>query len=147
MVFVSGTVQSSPHNRRRRTGNSLRILVVDDHAFYLPLVSNWLQMLRGIVSVEVASDPAEALAMLEQLKPDLVLSDVQMPGMNGFELTRQLKARAAPPVVVLMTGLESDEFREAARDAGADLFLEKSRLHKLLPKFLTERFGVGGAPA
>jgi len=103
-------------------------------------------MLRGIVLVEVAASVNEALALLDRLKPDVVITDVRMPGMDGFELTRRLKARRTPPTVVMMTGLESAELHDEARVAGADCLLEKSRLHKLLPPFLVERFGVGHTP-
>jgi len=124
----------------------MRILVVDDQVEFLPLVSGWLRMLRGIVAVEVAASVAEALALFEEVKPDVVITDIRMPGIDGFEFTRRLKARDAPPVVVMMTGLESRRFRDEAHAAGADYFLEKSRLHKLLPQFLVERFGVGHIP-
>jgi CheY-like chemotaxis protein len=121
----------------------MRILVVDDQVDFLPLVSSWLRMLRGIVAVEVSASAAGALARLDELQPDLVVTDINMPEMNGLEFTRLLKARAAPPVVVVMTALPSERLRGEARDAGADFFLEKSLLHRALPKFLVERFGVG----
>src|SRR5438094_7119538 len=103
-----------------------RVLVVDDQVDFLPLVADWLRMLRGIVMVEATASAAEALLLLDWLKPDLVITDLAMPAMNGFEFTRRLKARFTPPVVVVMTGLESDQLRDQARTAGADYFLEKS---------------------
>ena len=124
----------------------MRILVVDDQVDFLPLVSSWLRMLRGIVAVEVSASPTEALALLDDLKPDLVITDLNMPEMNGLELTRRVKARPTPPLVVVMTALPLQRYEDQAREAGADYFLEKSRLHKALPQFLTERFGVGAAP-
>ena len=124
----------------------MRILVVDDQVDFLRLVASWLGMLKGILTVEVTPSPSGALARLDELKPDVVITDVQMPEMNGLEFTRLLKSRPAPPVVVVMTGLESDVFRTQALAAGADFFLEKSLLHKQLPAFLVQRFGVGQAP-
>ena len=124
----------------------MRILVVDDQVDYLRLVASWLGMLKGILAVEVIASPSSALARLDELKPDVVITDVQIPEMNGLEFTRLLKARPAPPVVIVMTGLESAAFRAQALAAGADFFLEKSLLHKKLPPFLVERFGVGQAP-
>ena len=120
--------------------------MVDDQVDFLPLVATWLRMLRGIVTVEIAASAAEGLALLERLQPHLVLSDVGMPEMNGFEFTRRLKASPAPPMVVLMTGLASHRASEEANAAGADCYLEKSVLHKSLPQFLIERFGVGHPP-
>ena len=124
----------------------MRILVVDHQANYLRLVSSWLRMLKGILEVEVTASPSGALARLDQLKPDVVITDVQMPEMNGLEFTRLMKSRPTTPVVVVMAGLESAVFRAQALAAGADFFLEKSLLHKKLPPFLVERFGVGQAP-
>jgi CheY-like chemotaxis protein len=122
-------------------------LVVDDQADFLPLIASWLRMLRGIVAVESAPSAVAALALIDELKPDVVITDIRMPEMNGIEFTRRLKARVPPPVVVVMTGLESRYFRDEARAAGADFFLEKSLLHKMLPQFLIARFGVGHTPA
>jgi len=143
-----GNVRCRTDGRRipPTTESSLRILVVDDQVEYLRLVSSWLGMLRGILAVESCASPGRALEQLDELKPDVVITDVQMPEMNGLDFTRLLKARAAPPVVVVMTGLESAVFRAHALAAGADFFLEKSLLHKQLPSFLVERFGVGQAP-
>lgn len=124
----------------------MRILVVDDQVDFLRLVASWLGMLKGILAVEVTPSPTGALARLDELKPDVVVTDVQMPEMNGLEFTRLLKSRPSPPVVVVMTGLESAVFRAQAQAAGADLFVEKALLHKQLPRFLVERFGVGQAP-
>jgi two-component system response regulator RpfG len=120
--------------------------VVDDQVDFLRLVAAWLRMLRGIVTVEAAASAADALAMLDEFRPEVVITDIRMPEMDGIDFTRRLKARPAPPVVVVMTGLESRRFREDAHDAGADYFVEKSRLHKQLPPFLIRRFGVGQIP-
>lgn len=128
------------------TESPVRILVVDDQIDFLRLVSAWLGMLKGILAVEVTPSPTGALARLDELKPDVVITDIQMPEMDGLEFTRLLKKRSPPPVVVVMTGLESAAFRAQAHAAGADFFIEKSLLHKKLPSFLAERFGVGQTP-
>src|SRR4051812_17443206 len=83
----------------------MRVLVVDDHVVYLGLVSSWLSMLGGIVAVETATSGAQALVLMDSVRPELVLTDVEMPEMSGFEFTRLVKARQAPPTVVMMTGL------------------------------------------
>jgi two-component system chemotaxis sensor kinase CheA len=87
-------------------------------------------MLRsvGFVVTEVA-DGAEALSALRNERPDLLLTDLQMPNLDGFELLR--KVRADPrlqglPIVVIST-LESDDVRRLAMDAGADAYLVKAQ--------------------
>ena len=75
--------------------------------------------------VAIAASGVEAIAMAEQSKPDLVLMDLSMPGMNGFEATRRIKARDDAPRVVIMTlngGAPYGAFLEAVM---ADGFLSK----------------------
>lgn len=74
-----------------------------------------------------AETAEEGLRLAEQYEPDLILADVILPGMNGIELCRALKARSRTqgiPVVVL-TGRREREFGERARDAGCVRYLEK----------------------
>ena len=101
----------------------LRVLVVDDD----PTVRNVLSTLLGFegVDVSMAEDGVAALAMAERLRPDVVLLDVNLPGKDGFEVCRELKARAAGERVVMITGRAAREDELAGLAAGADAFLRK----------------------
>jgi putative two-component system response regulator len=99
--------------------------VVDDLDANRTLVSAMLT--RVGYQVEVAADGVEALARVRRDPPDLILLDVMMPTMNGFELCRMLKGDPATRLVpiVLMTALHHADDRLQAIDAGADDFISK----------------------
>jgi DNA-binding response OmpR family regulator len=100
-----------------------KILVVEDH----PTVREVLRTLLGMEDYEVAVAPnGEAgLTMAEIMRPDVVLLDVMMPGLNGHDVCRVLKARANPPRVVMVTAGASEEDERAGHEAGADAYLHK----------------------
>jgi two-component system response regulator AlgR len=125
----------------------MQILVVDDQVYFRAHLSGWLRMLQGIVSVQAVASALEALTVLDTMKPDVVITDLRMPEMDGFELTRKIKSRAAAPIVVVMTSLKYSKFHEQAVEVGADYSLEKLDMLEQLPVFLEKRFGVGGMRA
>jgi len=102
-----------------------RILVVDD----TPLNVKLLADLLGVsgYQVDTAASGAEGLAKVTSFDPDLVLLDVVMPGMSGYEVCRQLRADPATEAlpVVLVTALDPEEERVKGLEAGADDFLSK----------------------
>ncbi len=106
---------------------SIRILVVDDSITTRTLEKNILEAVG--FEVHVAIDGAEAWSRLAEIAPDIIVSDVEMPKMNGLELTRLLKSspetRDIP--IILLTSLSKPEQREAGLSAGADAYLIKSR--------------------
>lgn len=75
-----------------------------------------------------ASSGREALDQVVRLHPDLVLVDLAMPDMNGFETTQRIKAQADAPRVVILTMHDSPDYRRAAQAAGADNFMFKGDL-------------------
>ena len=102
-----------------------RVLVVEDdpsQALFAESVLNGAGMQAQVVSVT-----SEVMGALEQLRPDLVLMDLHMPGLDGAELTSLIRARAdfATTPIVFLTGDEDPERRFEALDLGADDFLRK----------------------
>jgi CheY-like chemotaxis protein len=122
------------------------VLVVDDQRDFCHLVARWLRKLGSGIRVELAVSAADALALMESRRPDLVITDLNMPGMDGLELTRKVKEKAPAPVVVVMTSVGPRKFREKADASGADYCVEKDNLQSQLPGFLQRRFGLGLRP-
>jgi putative two-component system response regulator len=110
---------------RRAARNLPRVLVVDDGAANRELIEACLADVE--CEVNLASDGPHALRMIGSSAPDLVLLDVQMPGMDGYEVCRRIKAdpglRLVP--VVMITALDNTDDRVTALEAGADDFMSK----------------------
>jgi DNA-binding NarL/FixJ family response regulator len=103
----------------------IRVLLVDDDA----LVRSGLRlMLAGAASVEVvgeAADGREVLGAVDLHRPDVVLMDIRMPGLDGIAATRLLTAQPKPPAVLVLTTFDADELVLRALQAGAAGFLLK----------------------
>jgi CheY-like chemotaxis protein len=100
-----------------------RILVVDDDRDACELLG--LVLGEAGYTVEAADNGFQALSMVASKHPDLVLTDLQMPGMNGLELIRRIRAIDPSVPVVLTTGLETQNLCTAASAYGAEACLEK----------------------
>jgi two-component system, cell cycle response regulator len=107
--------------RDRRT----RILIVDDHEDNIELLRARLES-RGY-EIEAACDGQEALDAVERSRPDLILLDVMMPRIDGFEVVRRIKSNHSLPFIpiIMQTALDSTEHKVEGLDAGADDYITK----------------------
>ena len=113
------------------------ILIVDDSQAVRESLG-WL--LRDEINIKVAAEAAsgkEAIQLAIQLKPDVVILDIELPDMDGFSVTQQLKALAHPPIVVLLSIHGDATSQRRGVLAGCDAFLEKGMTWpKLLERLL-----------
>ncbi|HEX6987777.1 MAG TPA: ATP-binding protein, partial [Planctomycetaceae bacterium] len=125
---------------------SRRMLVVDDMR---PSARTLAMMLKGIgQETQVAHDGASALAAVEEFRPDVVLLDIAMPGMDGYEVCRRIRERPGPcPLLVALTGYGQEEDRRRAFEAGFDRHLVKPTSLDALRALLVEAGPVGGRRA
>lgn len=119
---------------------SIRLVIVDDHADYRSALAMLLVKIDGVAIAGQAATAEQALAMVMELQPDLVLVDVVLPGMSGFDLTRQLKALTLPPQVIILTMHTLASYRTAALSAGADAFMSKDQVIEQLPQVIYKLF-------
>ena len=112
------------------------ILVVDDNPTNLRLLR--LLLSGESYAVRTAGDAGEALAVLKEFRPRLILLDLQMPGMDGFELARRLKSDAATQdiVIVALTAYAMKGDEERAREAGCDGYVSKPIDTRALPAII-----------
>jgi DNA-binding NarL/FixJ family response regulator len=115
-----------------------RVLLVDDSETTLALARAVLSAGCGCVVVATASNGQAALAAAAAQTPDVVVLDISMPDMNGFELARRLRAAGCTAQLVYLTVHEEDELVLAARNAGALGYVVKTRINVDLERAVLE---------
>jgi DNA-binding NarL/FixJ family response regulator len=104
---------------------AIRVLLVDDQQ----LVRKGLQLILtpadGFEIIAEAEDGAAALQLADRLRPDVVLMDIRMKGMDGVQATRRLRARGESPPILILTTFDDDEVLSASLRAGAAGFILK----------------------
>ena len=104
---------------------SIRIVIADDQALVRGALAALLALEPDIEVVGVAADGAEALTMVGSLAPDVCLMDIQMPGVDGIEATRLLRAASPATRVLIVTTFARPGYLRSALDAGAAGFMAK----------------------
>jgi DNA-binding NarL/FixJ family response regulator len=102
-----------------------RILIVEDNAFFLHILE--------------AANGDEAMQKIKTLPPNAIFMDLRLPGENGLELTKKIKAQHPNIIVVILTNYDLPEYREAAYQCGADHFLPKDSFLKMINSILPNR--------
>lgn len=100
-------------------------LIVEDNATFRKSLSEMLTERFDDMRVSEASDSREAQEIIASNTPDLILMDVRLPGESGLELTRRIKRDHQEITVIMLTNYDLEEYREAARNYGADFFMPK----------------------
>ncbi len=111
-----------------------RVLLVDDSPEFLKMVSKFFASVPEVELIGAVHTGQDAITLAAELHPDLILMDLVMPGINGLEATRRIKAMPDPPIVIILTGHDTTEYRRESAGAGADGFVHKPALFgDLLP--------------
>ncbi len=114
---------------------STSILIVDDHEKVRRALRKLLEVKFSQYQVIEASSGEEAVTLTLAEAPQLIIMDITLPGMNGIEATRRIRATSSSPLVVMFTVHEDDIYRQEAEDAGAIAYVAKHALQsELLPQ-------------
>src|ERR1700730_2791347 len=106
---------------------STTVLIVDDHATFRSFARALLQA-EGYNVVGEAGDGATALREFQRLQPDVVLLDIQLPDMDGLEVTRRLAASGSGAAIVLISSRDASDYRRRLAGSTARGFIAKSAL-------------------
>jgi DNA-binding NarL/FixJ family response regulator len=113
-------------NSRTETPISkLRILIVDDAEEVRRDLRTVLQLAPDLEVLAEAINGIEAVDVADRLRPDIILMDLRMPGLDGLEATERIKKRGLAKGVIMLTIYDQAENRVRAESAGVDLFLDK----------------------
>ena len=105
----------------------VRVLIVDDQLPFREASRMVVELTDGFEVVGEAENGEQGVQLATELQPDLVLMDVQMPGINGLEATRLIRGAEDPPIVLVMSTHESGNYEGLAQEAGAIDFVPKSQ--------------------
>ena len=122
----------------------MRVLVVDDQPPFRAAARAVLNRVKGFELVAEAASGEEAVAVNDQLRPDLVLMDINMGAMDGIEATRQITAGQLDTMVILVSTYPEADLPPGARTSGAAAYLNKDELS---PRAVRRLWEAGGDPA
>jgi len=105
-----------------------KILIVEDNASFRQSLKNILHLKFPSIVIEEAADGNETLQKVDAVRPELIFMDIQLPGRDGLQLTREIKASYPNRKVIILTSHDLPEFREAAVLCGATRFITKDSL-------------------
>jgi DNA-binding NarL/FixJ family response regulator len=106
---------------------AMTLLIVDDHSSFRSVARKVLE-LHGFDVVGEAADGESALEAVRELRPDVVLLDVQMPGIDGFEVASRLTAAGDAPAIVMVSSRDGEDFGDLVKQSGARGFIPKHDL-------------------
>ena len=118
----------------------LKLVVADDHGLMVEAVKIALEGRSDFDIVGVAESGSQVLPIVQQTKPDLLLLDLRMPGVDGLACIRLLQARMPSLKIAVLSGLDSDEVAKEALRLGASAFISKSIDPAELPSALTAAY-------
>jgi DNA-binding NarL/FixJ family response regulator len=105
----------------------MTVLIVDDHPSFRASARTLLEA-EGFEIIGEAENGAAALRAVQELRPDLVLLDVQLPDLDGFEVAEELRKLADPPAIVLTSSRDSADYGPCIQICGASGFVPKADL-------------------
>jgi DNA-binding NarL/FixJ family response regulator len=104
----------------------VRVLIVDDQAPFRRAMATVVEATDGFEVVGEAASGEESLALAAVVRPDLVLMDVNLPGLDGLEATRRMRDLATPPVVLLLSTYDDTDGEQFVAETGAVGYVTKS---------------------
>ncbi len=104
----------------------VRIVVADDSVLVRRRLVGLLQEIAEVEIVGEAQDGTQALLVVSDLHPDVLILDIQMPGVTGLEVLRRVQKRPEPPQVIVVTNYAFPQYRQKCLEAGALYFFDKS---------------------
>ncbi len=114
------------------------ILIVEDHDELRETLFEWLKSVFSGCTFLVAGSGEKAVELVETHHPDIVLMDIQLPGINGIEAIRRIKEKSPHTQALILSVMNVSDYKEAAMAAGACAYINKQHMHATLIPVLTK---------
>ena len=105
---------------------TVRVLIVDDQEPFRQAARMVVELTDGFEVIGEAESGEDSVRLAAELEPDLVLMDVNLPGINGLDATRQILSESQPVIVLLLSTYEEAEYAPRAAECGAAAYIPKS---------------------
>jgi DNA-binding NarL/FixJ family response regulator len=109
-----------------------RILIVEDHKGIRSSLRQWLSTVFQDFMIRDASTGEDAVELCKEIKPDVIVMDIKLPGINGILATKQIKKMFPDTKVIILTVYDIPAFQSEASAAGASAFISKNNMYKEL---------------
>ena len=104
----------------------MKVFIADDNVMVCDRLTTMLKQIGGVEVVGQAHDVLEAIHSIEEISPDLVILDLQMPSGTGFDVLSRIKQDNLSPKIIMLTNYPFPQYRKRSIEAGADYFFDKS---------------------
>jgi DNA-binding NarL/FixJ family response regulator len=116
------------------------LLVVDDSIVVVDRLIPLLESIENIAIVIHAGTYQEAIEMLSQIKPDMILLDINLPDKSGIELLKKIREKDREIVVIMITNHATPEYSKLCKRLGANYFFDKSKDFEMIPEVIQEEY-------
>ncbi|WP_018616240.1 response regulator [Segetibacter koreensis] len=118
----------------------MKVLIVDDSPLIVKKFEELLKEFKEITHLTTCGTYAHAVAILEDLKPDLAILDIDLPDKSGIDLVRYLKDNKFATTIIMCTNQSDDYYKAWSKKLGADFFIDKSKEFEKLPLLIASLF-------
>jgi two-component system nitrate/nitrite response regulator NarL len=125
-------MSTSPAAAVKKLGRRVRVLIADDHDVIRGMVRSTLQQHPQFEVCGEAADGAQAIEKAKKLKPDVVVLNVSMPILNGFEAAREIKATLPGSAIVILSSHADESFIREAKEIGVRAYVAKTKAGEAL---------------
>jgi CheY-like chemotaxis protein len=118
--------------RKPERVKQLEIVIAEDSSAMMVLIQRLLSVITGFVVVGTATNGVEAIQLVKSLKPHVLVLDFSMPLKNGLEVIEEIRKDDSSTIIIMFTGEPSPAIRDVCLEAGANFFLDKSKIMELI---------------
>src|SRR5437879_2309662 len=133
--------------RELRPGSTMNDFIADDSRIVVDRLAALLAEIPGVRLIGRAGNAQHALRCIEQLNPDAVILDLQMPGGSGMDVLAAIRGRRPGLTIIICTNFAHPQYRQRCLEAGANFFLDKSTEFERIPSILDGLLHSAARPA